>query len=99
MNMKNESIKSIRFIKGDIVLSFADGRKVSTPLEFYPRLLNGTAKQRAKWEIIGAGRGIHWPDLDEDLTIEGIMHGIPSVEYRKPRRASSVKHTQPEARV
>jgi hypothetical protein len=97
MNTKKESIKNITFNRDSIVLHFSDGRKVSTPLAFYPRLLHGTAKQRAKWEIIGAGRGIHWPNLDEDLSIEGLLHGIPSVEYRKPRRSG--KSHQPELRV
>jgi len=89
MNMKKESIKTITFAKGQMTLVFADGRKVSTPLEWYPRLLAGSPKQRANWEMIGADRGIHWPELDEDLSIEGILHGIPSAEYRKPRRKPS----------
>lgn len=98
MSTKKENIKALTFTKGQMVLHFSDGRKVSTPLEWYPRLLNGTAKQRAHWEIIGAGRGIHWPDLDEDLSIEGILHGIPSIEYHKPRRTRATS-SQPELRV
>ena len=97
--MKDANIKSISFTKGLMTLGFDDGRKVSVPLEFYPRLLNGTAKQRSKWRIIGAGRGVNWPDLDEDLSIEGILHGIPSVEYRKPRRRPQSKTGTHEARI
>ena len=96
MSTKTGNIKTITFSEDAIILHFSDGRKVSTPLAFYPRLLRATPRQRAKWEIIGANRGIHWPLADEDLTIEGIIHGIPSVEYRKPRRGSA-KHTQSEA--
>ncbi|MFH8039018.1 MAG: DUF2442 domain-containing protein [Candidatus Aenigmatarchaeota archaeon] len=55
-----------------------DGREVRVPLEFYPRLKNATKRQRANYKIIGEGTGIHWPDLDEDLSIEGILAGIPS---------------------
>jgi len=98
MNSKKENIKNISFSEDEIILHFSDGRTVSTPLAFYPRLLHAKPKQRAKWEIIGNNRGIHWPLVDEDLTIEGIIHGIPSVEYRKPRRGSA-KHTQPELRL
>ena len=96
MSTREKSIKNITFDKDSIILHFADGRKVSTPLAFYPRLLHGTAKQRTKWEIIGAGRGIHWPLLDEDLSIEGLLHGVPSVEYR-PRRTAA--KPQPELRA
>ena len=74
-----------------MTLYFADGRKISTLLEWYPRLLNATPKQRAKWNIIGADRGINWPEVDEDLSIEGILNGVPSVEYRRPKSISGAK--------
>ena len=95
---EKENIKNITFNRDSIVLHFSDGRKVFAPLVFYPRLLHGTAKQRGNWEIIGAGRGIHWPDLDEDLSIDGLLHGRPSVEYRKPKRSGTKKHP-PELRA
>ncbi|MCX8042582.1 MAG: DUF2442 domain-containing protein [Desulfobacterota bacterium] len=55
-----------------------DGREVRVPLEFYPRLKHATRSQRNKYQLIGRGTGIHWPDIDEDLSVEGIVLGIPS---------------------
>jgi len=52
-----------------------DGRELSVPLAWFPRLLHGTPEQRVRWEIIGTGMGIHWPDLDEDISVEGILAG------------------------
>jgi hypothetical protein len=51
------------------------GRELSVPLAWFPRLLHGTPEQRRHWELIGLGQGIHWPDLDEDISIEGILAG------------------------
>ena len=56
-----------------------DGRSISVPLAWFPRLLDATPEQRARWEPAGAGYGIHWPDLDEDLSTEGILRGAPTV--------------------
>jgi hypothetical protein len=64
-------------------IDLSDGRSVSAPLVWYPRLLNGTAKERRKWQLIGDGLGIHWPELDEDLSMEGILQGKPSFESAK----------------
>lgn len=57
-----------------------DGRSISVPLTWYPRLLNGTDKERTNYELIGDGDGIHWPDLDEDISVEGLLAGRPSAE-------------------
>ncbi|MFA4846362.1 MAG: DUF2442 domain-containing protein [Patescibacteria group bacterium] len=57
-------------------LDLVDGRCVSAPLSWYPRLFNATAQQRTNWQIAGGGYGVHWPDLDEDLSAEGILFGI-----------------------
>jgi len=66
-----------------------DGRSISAPLSWFPRLMSGTRKQRANWKISAAGYGIHWPDLDEDLNTEGLLHGAPapgaSRGVRRPR--------------
>ena len=56
----------------------ADGRKVRVPLKFYPRLKNATHPQQKNYQLIGYGAGVHWPDIDEDLSVEGIVLGIPS---------------------
>ena len=55
----------------------ADGRELKVPLEFYPRLRHATPAQRKNYQLIGQGTGIHWPDIDEDLSTEGIVLGIP----------------------
>jgi len=75
-------IKNITFDKHEMTLHFADGRKFTTLLAWYPRLLYASAKQRKHWEMLGKNRGIHWPEIDEDLSIEGLLQGRPSVEFR-----------------
>ena len=62
-----------------------DGRVISVPLVWYPRLLNATPAQRNNWKIAGGGYGIHWPDLDEDLSTEGLLRGAPAA--KAPARA------------
>jgi len=57
-----------------------DGRSVSVPLSWYPRLLHGTESERNDWKIIGDGEGISWPSLDEDISTDGILAGNPSAE-------------------
>lgn len=64
-------------------VELADGRVLSVPLSWYPRLLHGTAAEREHWELIGEGDGIHWPDLDEDLSVEGLLAGRRSGETKK----------------
>jgi Protein of unknown function (DUF2442) len=63
-----------------LAVDLTDGRTIIAPLAWYPRLLYGTTGERANFEIIGDGRYIHWPDLDEDLTVAGILAGRPSHE-------------------
>jgi hypothetical protein len=63
----------VDFTRSDLVVTLADGRRIATPLEWYPRLKNASAKQRANFEIMPMG--IHWPDLDEDLSIAGMLKG------------------------
>jgi len=55
-----------------------DGRNIRVPLVWYPRLQGATAKQRQNWEVAGGGYGIHWPDIDEDLSTEGLLRGAPA---------------------
>ena len=56
-----------------------DGRTITVPLAWFPRLLDATQKQRDNWRIIGDGDGIHWPDIDEDLSVAGLLRGTPAV--------------------
>lgn len=61
-------------------VELSDGRSIAVPLEWYPRLVHATPDERAKWKLIGRGHGIHWEDLDEDISVEGILAGRPSGE-------------------
>jgi hypothetical protein len=63
-----------------LTVDLADGRTLSVPLAWYPRLLHGTREEQAHWRLIGGGEGIHWPDLDEDIHVEGLLLGKPSGE-------------------
>ena len=67
--------RDVRFTKDAIRVVLADGREVSAPLQWFPRLLRATPKQRAKWELIGDGIGIHWPLVDEDIEVGSLLAG------------------------
>jgi hypothetical protein len=69
-----------RVLNEAVIVDLRDGRTVTVPLTWYPRLLHGTARERRNWRLIGAGAGIHWPDLDEDLSVESLLAGRPSAE-------------------
>jgi hypothetical protein len=66
---------SVSFTEDVFRVVLDDGRELSVPLVWFPRLLHGTSEQRQHWELIGLGHGIHWPELDEDISIEGILAG------------------------
>jgi hypothetical protein len=68
-----------------LTVLLADGRTISVPLEWYPRLHRATPAQRAKWQLIGEGDGIHWPDVDEDISAIMLIDGLPSIEYERAR--------------
>jgi hypothetical protein len=63
-----------------LTVDLADGRTIAAPLAWYPRLAHATAAERESWRIIGAGGGVHWPDLDEDVSVQNILAGVPSTE-------------------
>jgi hypothetical protein len=63
-----------------LTVELADGRVLSVPITWYPRLAHGTAHERNNWRLIGSGHGIHWPELDEDLSVEGLLAGRASGE-------------------
>lgn len=66
-----------------LTLELSDGRTISAPLAWYPRLRHGTAEERRHWRLIGQGRGIHWQDLDEDISVENLLAGNPSGEGQR----------------
>jgi hypothetical protein len=63
-----------------LTAELSDGRTISAPLSWYPRLCYGTTAEREDWRLIGGGRGIHWPQLDEDISVENLVFGQPSAE-------------------
>jgi len=73
-------IQNVNTTDDTLTVDLSDGRTISVPLNWYPRLLHGTPEERANWRLIGQGEGIHWPDLDEDLSIAGILAGRHSGE-------------------
>ena len=73
-----ERVMDVSFTEDSLCVSLRDGRKISVPLSWYPRLLKATPAQRNHWELAGAGYGIHWPDIDEDLSTEGMLRGAPA---------------------
>ena len=73
-----EAVRDLRLTDDDLIVDLVDGRTISVPLAWYPRLLHATSEQRENWRIAGGGFGIHWPDIDEDLSTEGLLRGAPA---------------------
>lgn len=73
-----EKIVNAEITDDELKVELLDGRTITVPLTWYPRLLHATPEQRANWEIAGAGYGIHWADVDEDLSAEGLLRGAPA---------------------
>jgi hypothetical protein len=71
----NDIATHVELTDDELIVTLADGRAVSAPLVWFPRLLNASAEQRQRWQLIGAGEGIHWPEIDEDLSIAGLLRG------------------------
>ncbi len=74
----DERVKDVRVDDELLTVDLMDGRTISVPVAWYPRLADATPAQRANWEIAGGGYGIHWPDVDEDLSTEGLLRGAPA---------------------
>ena len=77
-----ERVRDVRVTDDTLSVDLFDGRTITVPLAWYPRLLHATPGQRANWRIAGAGYGIHWPDLDEDLSTQGLLQGAPAPRGR-----------------
>ena len=82
--------QAVHCTEDELVVVLTDGRTLSVPLAWFPRLVNASARQRSKYELLGNGSGIHWPTLDEDISISGLLLGNPSIELRqRPTKRSS----------
>jgi hypothetical protein len=77
-------IQDVRITGDEIIVQLSDGRVVSVPLAWSWRLFEATPAQRANWRLIGNGQGVHWPEIDEDLSAEGLLHGAPSYRSFSP---------------
>lgn len=81
-------VTRVRSNSSTLIVDFEDGRSVHLPLVWYPRLFHAKQPQRDNWEFIGPGIGVHWPDVDEDLSAAGLSAGRPSIEFIKQQRRS-----------
>lgn len=75
--------KEVKVARDELRVVLSDGRTIAAPLAWYPRLLHGTSEERGKWRLIGGGAGISWEALDEDISVEGLLAGVPSGESQK----------------
>lgn len=82
------NIVRVRVTRDEIIADLADGRVISVPLAWSWRLSEATAAQRANFRLIGTGQGVHWPDVDEDISVEGLLHGTPA---HRPKTAATPK--------
>lgn len=79
----DERVKNVEVTEDTLAVALMDGRTISVPLVWYPRLLDASEAQRKNWRIAGGGYGIHWPDVDEDLSTEGLLREAPSPRHRQ----------------
>jgi hypothetical protein len=77
--LADERVLDVRFDEHSLIVDLMDGRTISAPLAWFPRLLNTTFEQRTTWEKCDGGYGVHWPEVDEHLSIEGLLRGAPAV--------------------
>jgi len=96
VKLQEVKIKHIDVTKDTITAQLMDGRTISVPLAWSWRLSEATPKQRANWEIIGDGHGVHWPDIDEDISGEGMLFGIPAP---RPQASSKVSLKSPKKKT
>ena len=74
----DERVSGVEFTEDALSVALMDGRIITVPLVWYPRLLDATETERNNWQISGGGYGIHWPDIDEDLSTDGLLRGAPA---------------------
>ena len=87
----DERVEAVYFTRDALVVDLMDGRTISVPLTWYPKLLKASPRERAYWEICGGGYGIHWPEIDEDLSSEGLLRGSPAQRASKAGMARKNK--------
>jgi hypothetical protein len=103
----DERVSDVKITEDELSVRLRDGRTISVPLTWYPRLLHATKEQRNQWKIVGAGYGIHWEDIDEDLSSEGLLRGAPAARRsigvtesgKRPRGTISSERAKGETQV
>jgi hypothetical protein len=80
VNMQIPNAQDVKVTEDTLSVDLGDGRTISVPLAWFPRLIHATSQERSNWRLIGKGQGIHWEDIDEDISIEGLLAGMPSGE-------------------
>lgn len=88
-------IEHVEVTDETITAHLVDGRVISVPLAWSWRLSEATPAQRANWELIGDGHGVHWPDVDEDLSAEGLLHGVPARQPGATQASTRRRKTTP----
>lgn len=83
---RDETAQDLSVSDDALTVDLADGRTITVPLAWFPRLQNGSAVERANWRLIGNGEGVHWPDLDEDISVAGLLAGRRSGETQESLR-------------
>jgi hypothetical protein len=85
----DERVKAVQIDEDTLSVELMDGRTISVPLAWFPRLLNATQEQREHWQICGGGYGLHWEEIDEDISTEGLLRGAPAPRNQSVSLASS----------
>ena len=81
--VRSMTAQSVTVSEDALVIDLVDGRTISAPLAWYPRLMHGKPEERANWRLVGQGEGIHWPDLDEDISVDNVLMGRASGESQR----------------
>jgi hypothetical protein len=99
VEIKASNAENVKVTEDTLSVDLSDGRTISVPLEWFPRLVQATPEERNNWRLIGKGHGIHWKDIDEDISIEGLLAGRPSGESQESfRRWLSQRQSHPTVR-
>ena len=86
------AVENVGITDDTLSVELSDGRTISAPLAWFPRLLHASKEERGRWRLIGRGQGIHWEEIDEDISVEGMLRGVPA---HRPK--SSVRLSRPQA--
>jgi hypothetical protein len=96
IELRMVSAQNVQVTEDALIVDLSDGRTVSVPLAWFPRLLHGMPEERNTWRLIGEGEGVHWPALDEDISVENLILGKPSGESQKSFKRWLETRAKPE---